>query len=291
MEPAIRLQEEAGRSAWEEVFCSQHLSVISGGRAVVSQRLEAAADELRRGGEGAAFAAELLAGESGESEESLGGGIGRVRDRSRPNGAVRGSAGVFFQKLFRGFWVHHRGRGLILRAKRQPMSARRKVEARPDFVFSFPAGCSTTKRRERLSRSLFCAPGPTPHPPPPPRFLSSSTGPSVRGRKKRCWQNGHRPRDEHRGRQGAAVGPAPFLLDGKLYRGVFGSRARPKRHRETSAVHACQRRQAAHDTRARQLTGRDAVGEMRRGRIHWPYQCNSLSGVAVSLPRHLLPFT
>lgn len=138
MEPAIDLRREAGRSTWEEMFCSKHLSVISGGWAVVSQRLEAAADELRRGGEGAAFAAELLAGESSESEGELGGGIGRVRDRSRPKDTVRGSGGVFFQNMFRGCLGTPSGaRVNLTRQKATYVTKEKRLRRVLIFVFRF----------------------------------------------------------------------------------------------------------------------------------------------------------
>lgn len=54
------LQQEEGRTAWETVFCTEHLSVVSGDPEEVNRRLAIAADELRRGGEGNAFAMELL---------------------------------------------------------------------------------------------------------------------------------------------------------------------------------------------------------------------------------------
>lgn len=62
---ANQLQLEAGRSAWEEQFRLQHLSVLSGEAAEVARRMAAATQDLRKGGEGAALALELLSGGSG----------------------------------------------------------------------------------------------------------------------------------------------------------------------------------------------------------------------------------
>lgn len=55
-----RLQNEQERQAWEDVFRDQYLVVLSGNRAVDQQRLVAAAEELRLGGDAASFIAELL---------------------------------------------------------------------------------------------------------------------------------------------------------------------------------------------------------------------------------------
>lgn len=99
LSPATLLREEAGRSTWEEAFRLQHLSVLSGDPAVVTRRLTAAAEELRRGGEGAAFATELLTGERGGSEGILGGGTGKVRGRSRKKGAPRDVGGLVFVRV------------------------------------------------------------------------------------------------------------------------------------------------------------------------------------------------
>lgn len=60
---SAQLKEEAGRAAWEAAFCSRNLSVVSGDTQQVTQRLTTAANELRRGGEGTAFAMELFRGE------------------------------------------------------------------------------------------------------------------------------------------------------------------------------------------------------------------------------------
>lgn len=54
------LQQEEGRVAWEAAFCTEYLSAVSGDPEEAVQRLANAADKLRRGGEGKAFATELL---------------------------------------------------------------------------------------------------------------------------------------------------------------------------------------------------------------------------------------